>query len=699
MASGTVIHGPRSLFPAKPIEIDRIPTISDDSASSPKSPLERRCSLVPAVSFDQSELSFDLASPASEGVESTWHFRSSSNIFQPSSETAIPAQAQEAAHHGAPPSHSPSPSFAANLFSAASRTVRELLSGEPASIFVGADTTTSPRLTAAASNLSPLTTREAVAGAVETGNSSSGGKPPTERGSAQRASTGRRASQTAGSWRFERGSAEPGSETAAGKPATVPEGAAIRQRSLRWSAGTVQQRRGEARVVGGGIHANGESNGHEKGNICDREERIMVTATRATATRRCEDAGAGGNQIDDCHRKADGCDTNEGRDGSSTDAVSARRQERPRHYRKQAACNRSTRPRGSCYASSWDACHSDAKHRDGGSSADEFPCTYTSARRHSSAASSSVLLKPYEDIASRFVVHHREFGSGQYGSVRKCLEIETARVYACKTIKKNQIKVSEAADDIRREVASMFLARGHPHIVTLHDTIEDRRPTCLSSTPPPTYFQAVHLVMELCRGGDLFDRITKLGPYSEPSGAKLCQALTHAALSCHLHGIVHRDIKPENILLVDVSDDTNIKLADFGAAAFVTEGEMITDVAGTPEYMAPEMWGAVFDDSNQLISTPREHKVEYGSAVDVWSMGVVMYVAMSGVPPFWATAERTVAEAVLTRPVVFRPTKWGGVSEECKELITRMLEKDWRKRITPVEILEHPWIRKQVHRH
>ncbi|CAI5949211.1 unnamed protein product [Closterium sp. NIES-65] len=219
----------------------------------------------------------------------------------------------------------------------------------------------------------------------------------------------------------------------------------------------------------------------------------------------------------------------------------------------------------------------------------------------------------------------------------------------------------------------MFLARGHPHIVTLHDTIEDRK--------------AVHLVMELCRGGDLFDRITKFGPYSEPSGTKLCQALTHAVLHCHLHGIVHRDIKPENILLMDASDDTNIKLADFGAAAFVSEGEMITDVVGTPEYMAPEMWGAVFDDSNKLVSTPRKNEVKYGSAVDVWSMGVVMYVAMSGVPPFWATAERTVAEAVLTRPVVFRPAKWGGVSEECKELIARMLEKDWRKRITPVEIL------------
>ncbi|CAI5939984.1 unnamed protein product [Closterium sp. NIES-65] len=219
----------------------------------------------------------------------------------------------------------------------------------------------------------------------------------------------------------------------------------------------------------------------------------------------------------------------------------------------------------------------------------------------------------------------------------------------------------------------MFLARGHPHIVTLHDTTEDRK--------------AVHLVMELCRGGDLFDRITKFGPYSEPSGTKLCQALTHAVLHCHLHGIVHRDIKPENILLMDASDDTNIKLADFGAAAFVSEGEMITDVVGTPEYMAPEMWGAVFDDSNKLVSTPRKNEVKYGSAVDVWSMGVVMYVAMSGVPPFWATAERTVAEAVLTRPVVFRPAKWGGVSEECKELIARMLEKDWRKRITPVEIL------------
>ncbi|GJP41902.1 hypothetical protein CLOM_g1522 [Closterium sp. NIES-68] len=736
MASGTLLvvgDSPRRFFP--PIKIDR--GTADSSVSSPKSPLERQLSsLTPSPSFDERELTLNPPSPATEGAESTWHFRNSvSYSFQPSEGAEAPTQADKTAHR-APPTHSTSPSFVVDFFSAASRTVRDLLSGEGnisgagnggrrnrGTLLVFDGFTTEPsaenaergdgcdaercggenavtianaerhpreahaRATADCRELTYArevtdsrsavlsTTPEAVA--AKTASSSSSETPvSTERASANQ------------------GSAKSGWEIAAGKAATGPQGAALRQRSLRWSAATTEQRRGEVCALGGGMHGAEYGDGNRDLSGVDESRVTDTTTTSATTNRNCDETGAGNQSVAGVDGSDSGVDrcANGGRDGSSTysvGAVSTRRQDRPRYNRNHAHSNRSARPRKispvpqSCVGG-WDSCNDDGKHSNG-DFAKDFPCTHTLVKRPVSATSTSVLLKPYADIASRFVVHHREIGSGQYGSIRKCLEIETGRVYACKTIKKNQIKGSEEADDIRREVASMWVARDHPHIVTLLDTFEDRK--------------AVHLVMELCRGGDLFDRITKLGPYSEPSGAKLCQSLTHVVLHCHLNGIVHRDIKPENILLKNSSDDTNILLADFGAAAFATEGEVIKEVVGTPEYMAPEMWGAVFDDSNKLLSTPREHGVEYNSAVDVWSMGVVMYVAMSGVPPFWATVERTVAKAVLTRPVVFRPAKWGGVSEECKELIERMLEKDWRKRITPVEILEHPWIVQHVGKH
>ncbi|CAI5527354.1 unnamed protein product [Closterium sp. Naga37s-1] len=278
-----------------------------------------------------------------------------------------------------------------------------------------------------------------------------------------------------------------------------------------------------------------------------------------------------------------------------------------------------------------------------------------------------ILKKPYKDLAARYVLHKEELGSGEYGVIRKCLEISSGHVLACKTIKKARIKSPEAADDIRMEVASMLVLKGHPYIVTLHDAIEDAK--------------YVHLVMEFCRGGDLFDRITKGGVYSEPLGAHLCRAITEALLHCHRHGVIHRDIKPENILLLEPGSDTRIKLVDFGVATFFQEGVLLRDTIGTPEYMAPEVWDG-----------------SYGPAVDVWSTGVVMYIAMSGVPPFWAASKQSVQEAVATREASFRSAKWAHVSDECKHLIGRMLAKKPQERITCLQILGHPWIRQHASR-
>ena len=114
-------------------------------------------------------------------------------------------------------------------------------------------------------------------------------------------------------------------------------------------------------------------------------------------------------------------------------------------------------------------------------------------------------------------------------------------------------------EDIRKEVQLLRLLSPHPTTVELRDTFEDE--------------DCVHLVMELCQGGDLFDRLAKRHTLSEPVGARLCRALVGAIAHCHRHRCVHRDIKPENILLVDKKSDTNIKLVDFGVATFFKPGE------------------------------------------------------------------------------------------------------------------------------
>ncbi|CAI5485469.1 unnamed protein product [Closterium sp. Naga37s-1] len=319
-----------------------------------------------------------------------------------------------------------------------------------------------------------------------------------------------------------------------------------------------------------------------------------------------------------------------------------------------------------------------------------------------------VLRLPYDDIKGRYSLGKKEIGEGRFGTIRTCLERATGQVYACKTILKKTIEVSsdvlqytvkiymaatlvfifllegiiissldqescfllslqtiEDADDVRREVTFLAMLRGHPSVITLQEVFEDDK--------------AIHLVMELCAGGDLFDRIKSQGQIPEPDAALVLKQLLEALLHCRSLGILHRDIKPENILLCSPSENVPIKLIDFGVATVLEEGAMCREMAGTPEYMAPE----VLDEC-------------YNYEADVWSAGVSLYVMLSGVPPFWESSNRTLEEAIKKKKVVFKYWKWATVSEEAKDLITRMLEKDPLDRITAREVLAHPWIQKHT---
>ncbi|CAI5473886.1 unnamed protein product [Closterium sp. Yama58-4] len=276
-----------------------------------------------------------------------------------------------------------------------------------------------------------------------------------------------------------------------------------------------------------------------------------------------------------------------------------------------------------------------------------------------------VLRMPYDDIKGRYSLGKKEIGEGRFGTIRTCLERATGQVYACKTILKKTIETIEDADDVRREVTFLAMLRGHPSVITLQEVFEDDK--------------AIHLVMELCAGGDLFDRIKSRGQIPEADAALVLKQLLEALLHCRSLGILHRDIKPENILLCSPSENVPIKLIDFGVATVLEEGSTCREMAGTPEYMAPE----VLDEC-------------YNYEADVWSAGVTLYVMLSGVPPFWESSNRTLEEAIRKKKVVFKYWRWATVSEEAKDLITRMLEKDPLDRITAREVLAHPWIQKHT---
>lgn len=185
----------------------------------------------------------------------------------------------------------------------------------------------------------------------------------------------------------------------------------------------------------------------------------------------------------------------------------------------------------------------------------------------------------------------------------------------------------------------------------------------------------VHIVMELCAGGELFDRIVQKGHYSERKAAGLIKTIVGVVEACHSLGVMHRDLKPENFLFDSADEDAKLKATDFGLSIFYKPGQYFSDVVGSPYYVAPEVL----------------HKY-YGPEIDVWSAGVILYILLSGAPPFWAETDTGIFRQILKGKLDFESDPWPLISESAKDLIQKMLCRDPRKRISAHEVLCHPWI-------
>ncbi|CAN4118034.1 unnamed protein product [Withania somnifera] len=255
----------------------------------------------------------------------------------------------------------------------------------------------------------------------------------------------------------------------------------------------------------------------------------------------------------------------------------------------------------------------------------------------------------------------RKLGQGQFGTTYLCTENSTAAEYACKSISKRKLISKEDVDDVRREIQIMHHLSGHTNIVTIKGAYED-----------PLY---VHIVMEICSGGELFDRIIQRGHYSERKAAELTKIIVGVVQACHSLGVMHRDLKPENFLLVNKDDDFSLKAIDFGLSVFFKPGQIFTDVVGSPYYVAPEV----------LLK-------HYGPEADVWTAGVILYILLSGVPPFWAETQQGIFDAVLKGHIDFDSDPWPLISESAKDLIRKMLCMQPSERLTAHEVLCHPWI-------
>ncbi|KAF5472795.1 hypothetical protein F2P56_009482 [Juglans regia] len=273
----------------------------------------------------------------------------------------------------------------------------------------------------------------------------------------------------------------------------------------------------------------------------------------------------------------------------------------------------------------------------------------------------TILGKPFEDIKKYYTLG-KELGRGQFGITYLCTENSTGRTYACKSILKRKLASQSDKDDIKREIQLMQHLSGQPNIVEFRGAYEDR--------------YSVHLVMELCAGGELFDRIIAEGHYSEKAAAAICRAIVNVVHICHFMGVIHRDLKPENFLLSTKDEGAMLKATDFGLSVFIEEGKVYRDLVGSAYYVAPEVL-----------------RRSYGKEIDIWSAGVILYILLSGVPPFWAETEKGIFNAILQGELDFESQPWPLISESAKDLVRKMLAQDPKKRITSGQVLEHPWIR------
>ena len=277
--------------------------------------------------------------------------------------------------------------------------------------------------------------------------------------------------------------------------------------------------------------------------------------------------------------------------------------------------------------------------------------------------------------AGQFIQHHsgsfyknyrtlKELGQGGFGHVYLAEHRTTKQQRAVKEIEKAKAnKIPGGKTNFIREV-EILGKLDHPNIVRLYELYEDN-------------FR-YYVVSELLTGGELFDYIVSSKHLSEPVAARVMQQVFSAVSFCHQNSIVHRDLKPENLMLetqVTAVENLNIKLIDFGTSCFYDAAQPMRQKLGTPYYIAPEVLGN-----------------GYSEKCDLWSCGVILYILLSGFPPFPGKTDEEIIRRVRLGKYTFAHAEFDSVSDQAKNFIKRLLVLDPTQRPSAQEALQDPWI-------
>lgn len=222
------------------------------------------------------------------------------------------------------------------------------------------------------------------------------------------------------------------------------------------------------------------------------------------------------------------------------------------------------------------------------------------------------------------------------------------------------LQIMQSEIEVMRRIAKIP-ARKKKNIVNLHDVCIDEK--------------RIALVLDLLRGGELFDRIVKKKRYTEKDAAFHFRRIMRALRTLHQHGIIHRDLKPENFVFASPEENAQIKVTDFGLAKISGREDIHKNsIVGSPGYIAPEVL----------------ERKEYSEACDVWSMGVILYILFCGGPPFHGKNDREIFRAI--KKGAYRFPRDAKVSSLGRDLVDKMLVVDPKYRISVTGVLNHPWL-------
>jgi len=265
---------------------------------------------------------------------------------------------------------------------------------------------------------------------------------------------------------------------------------------------------------------------------------------------------------------------------------------------------------------------------------------------------------PTSDIEEYYEITPDVLGQGYFAVVKVGIDRKTGDRVAVKMVNKSLVEKEET---LANEI-DILGSIDHPNVVNMKAIFDTE--------------DILFIVMELMEGGELYEEIVKRKTFTEADAAELVRQLCEALQYLHARGIVHRDLKLENLLLKK-KESLEIKLADFGLSKLYS-GQALQTACGTPFYVAPDV----------LLGAG------YGPEVDMWSVGVLLYVLLSGRLPFAADSDAELFRLIIAGNLVWKTPQFDTVSAEAKDLILKLINVDSEGRWSAKQVLEHPWVKK-----